>query len=151
MILKFPEGRNKEKDCQDQAADMESEYLEDLEDVDDGQEQRRGIWDRVFAMLRMNRDDGVDEDPASEMTESDRNGKRETKQAGYAVVRPTSMEDCMAIAEKLKAGNAVMINLEQVDTALGQRVIDFCAGAAFMSGLNIRRVGTWHFIISEGN
>jgi cell division inhibitor SepF len=48
------------------------------------------------------------------------------------VVKPTSFDEgAQAVAARFKRRHAVVLNLQQADTELAKRIVDFCAGLAY--------------------
>jgi len=48
------------------------------------------------------------------------------------VAKPTSFDEgAQALAERFKRRQAVVLNLQQADTELAKRMVDFCAGLAY--------------------
>jgi FtsZ-interacting cell division protein YlmF len=58
----------------------------------------------------------------------------------FAVYMPASYEDAARSADVMKNGSGVVINGENMDNAVYQRVIDFLDGAAYVLGGAGRRV-----------
>ena len=47
------------------------------------------------------------------------------------VMYPESYEETKRVCDSLKAGKAVIINLEQVEKGLAQRIVDFLSGTVY--------------------
>lgn len=93
--------------------------------------------------------DDTDETPAEEPAESKSISKYEKKAAKTApasafanisIMEPRHFEDAFQIANKLKAGGSVMVNLRKLDGPYKQRMIDILQGVTY--GLDGRTMKT---------
>ena len=55
---------------------------------------------------------------------------------------PRTFEDAGSIADCMKGGHPVVVNMEQADDAEGQRIRDFLRGAAYALGGDVRKVAS---------
>lgn len=62
------------------------------------------------------------------------------------VFKPTSFEEAKNIAETLIEGNTILLNFENVDVAVSQRVIDIVTGTCIAIKGNIQRISNYIFI-----
>lgn len=65
-----------------------------------------------------------------------------------AVMRPTSMDEAREIVDDLLDGKAVLLNLEGLNLAISQRIIDFSSGAAYSMNGKLENVSRYMFIIT---
>ena len=56
------------------------------------------------------------------------------------VMYPESFEETKRVCDSLKSGRAVIINLEQVEKDLAQRIVDFLSGTAYTLNGAIRKL-----------
>jgi cell division inhibitor SepF len=63
---------------------------------------------------------------------------------------PTSMDDAKLIADRLRRGMPVAMNLEDVDEPMARRVVDFVSGATFALSGTVRKIGRAVFLCSPG-
>ena len=73
------------------------------------------------------------------------------KQVRVIVVEPTSFEEAQGIAEHLKARKSVILNLENADINLAQRIVDFICGTTYALGGNMQKVGNGIFLFVPNN
>lgn len=73
------------------------------------------------------------------------------KQVRVIVVEPTSFEEAQGIAEHLKARKSVILNLENTDINLAQRIVDFICGTTYALGGNMQKVGNGIFLFVPNN
>lgn len=67
------------------------------------------------------------------------------------VIRPTSVDDAREITETLLSNRTVVLNLEGMDMAVAQRIIDFTSGSCFAIGGNLQRISNSIFIITPAS
>lgn len=79
--------------------------------------------------------------------------KKTSKNAGMSVcvIKPTSLEDGREISDMLTSGKAVVLNLEDVDGDMAQRIIDFSSGACYSMGGNLQKVSTYIFVVTPSS
>lgn len=66
------------------------------------------------------------------------NGKEHVR---VVLMEPTSFDDCQQIADNMKNKRTVLINVENMDTTLARRIIDFVGGTAYALGGTLQKVG----------
>ncbi len=64
------------------------------------------------------------------------------------VIKPQTFEDARDIAETLLANRTVILNMEGIDYALAQRLIDFISGACYAINGNLQRVSGYIFVVT---
>ena len=69
-----------------------------------------------------------------------------SKQAEVRMIIPKSYEDSNEIADYLIDGKTVVLNLEEMNVDLGQRIIDFTVGACYTMGGNLQKISKKIFI-----
>jgi len=63
------------------------------------------------------------------------------------MIMPKSFEDANTIADVLLSHRAVVLNLEGIDMAAAQRIIDFASGACYTVGGNLQKISKKIFMI----
>lgn len=74
-----------------------------------------------------------------------------TKQVRMHMVEPKSFNDAEQIGQKFKADIPVIINLQQADSELAKRLIDFSSGLTYGLDGGIQRVAEKVFLLSPHN
>ncbi|MCR5452738.1 MAG: cell division protein SepF [Lachnospiraceae bacterium] len=64
------------------------------------------------------------------------------------VIKPSSFEDVREITDTLLANRTVILNMEGLDMALAQRIIDFISGACYAIEGNLQKVSNFIFILT---
>ncbi len=67
------------------------------------------------------------------------------------VIRPTTLEDGREISDTLNSGRPVVLNLEDVDGDMAQRIIDFSSGACYSIGGNLQKISTYIFVLTPAS
>jgi len=67
------------------------------------------------------------------------------------VVQPSGFADAQEIGDRLKNGQPVIVNLQDVDPDLSRRLIDFCSGAVFVAGAKMQKVAKQVFLLTPSN
>jgi cell division inhibitor SepF len=67
------------------------------------------------------------------------------------VYQPKSNEDTQDIIDNLKARKPVVVNLEEMDNDIAQRVLDFVSGAVYALNGNIKKVARGIFVVAPSN
>jgi cell division inhibitor SepF len=66
-------------------------------------------------------------------------------------VTPGGFGDAQEIGDRLKDGQPVIVNLQEVPPDLSRRLIDFCSGATYVLGGNMERVAKSVFLLTPAN
>ena len=73
------------------------------------------------------------------------------RQVRVMVYEPRAFDEAHQIADHLKARRQVILNLEQTDKELGQRMLNFLSGCIYALDGTISRVGTSIFLFAPAN
>lgn len=63
------------------------------------------------------------------------------------IIRPADFEEAERVGERYRAGQPVLLDLGQVDNAVGRRLLDFVAGTIFALRGRIRPAGARSFLL----
>ncbi len=67
------------------------------------------------------------------------------------VIQPETYDEAQDICDHIKSQRPVIINLEQMDRNVAQRIMDFVSGACYTLNGNLQRVTNNIFIIAPEN
>ena len=67
------------------------------------------------------------------------------------IVEPRSFNDAQQIADKFRAKQPVIINLQQLDAELAKRMIDFSSGLTYGLGGGMQRIAEKVFLLTPSN
>lgn len=68
-----------------------------------------------------------------------------------SVVAPVSFNDAQEVADKFKASQPVIVNLQGVDRDLSRRIIDFASGMCYGLGGHMERVASQVYLLTPTN
>ena len=72
-------------------------------------------------------------------------------QMQVVVIQPTCYEDAQQICDQVKGKKPVVVNLEQVEYPVAQRIMDFLSGTCYSLEGSIQRVANNIFVIAPEN
>jgi cell division inhibitor SepF len=64
------------------------------------------------------------------------------------VIKPTTFEEALQIADALLEGRSVVLNLEGINSALAQRIIDFVTGVCYSLKAHFESISKFVFVIT---
>lgn len=67
------------------------------------------------------------------------------------VFQPSSYEEAESIIDNLKARKPVIMNLDELEIELGQRILDFVGGAVYSLNGDIKKVARSIFVVAPSN
>jgi len=67
------------------------------------------------------------------------------------VVAPRSFNDAQEIGDRLKTGQPVIVNLQDVEGDLSRRLVDFCSGATYVLDAKMKTVAKRVFLLTPSN
>ena len=137
---------------------MEMMHLSDYDEVDDQLDVKE---DYINASAKRQRE--REPEPARQFTSY--NGGKQTNHGSAAnvlnfqasvqmevvVIQPETYDEAQDVCDHIKSQRPVIINLEQMDRAVAQRIMDFVSGACYTLNGNLQRVANNIFIIAPEN
>lgn len=128
-------------------SDMEDEY--DGEDYYDDDEPVENI--KKAPVIHME-DTYEDEKPAKKVSQKVTPIRSVKRAPGpgmeVCVIKPTSVDDAREITETLLNNQTVVLNLENLDVEIAQRIIDFASGSTYAISGNLQKISNYIFIIT---
>ena len=127
--------------------DDDDDYEDEYDDIEEEVEEPK----HTKKATRVDADEDMVERPRAFANITPmRGGKKTTTGAGMkvCVIKPTTFEDTREIAETLLAERTVILNMEGIDLALAQRIIDFISGACYAIDGNLQKVSNYIFILT---
>ena len=77
-------------------------------------------------------------------------GKEEEGES-VKVIRPQTFNEAQIVADFLKEGKTIVVNLEGIEIGQAQRIIDFIGGASFAVDGSLKAISNNIFIVAPGN
>lgn len=147
--------------------DFDDDYLEDdfEDDEDDEYEYEEKKPAKSSFMKKSSNskynDDEYDEAPYKPSYNKSSNNKithirqsstaKTSSSMGVCVIKPTSIEDGREICETLLDNRTVILNLEGLDLAIAQRIIDFTSGSTYAMKGNLQKISNYIFLVTPDN
>ena len=66
-------------------------------------------------------------------------------------VRPSRFDHAQEVGDRFKDGQAVIVNLQDVDPSLLRRLIDFCSGLCYALGGTMEKVAVGVYLLTPAN
>lgn len=128
-------------------SDMEDEY--DGEDYYDDDEPVENIKKAPV----IHREDTYEDEKPTKKVSQKVTPIRSVKRAPgpgmeVCVIKPTSVDDAREITETLLNNQTVVLNLENLDVEIAQRIIDFASGSTYAISGNLQKISNYIFIIT---
>lgn len=133
-------------------SDMEDEY--DGEDYydDDYYDDDEPVENIKKAPVIHREDTYEDEKPAKKVSQKVTPIRSVKRAPGpgmeVCVIKPTSVDDAREITETLLNNQTVVLNLENLDVEIAQRIIDFASGSTYAISGNLQKISNYIFIIT---
>lgn len=147
MKLNDVDEENEEFDDEyDEVTQDEADYSDD--GTPDGEEQPKK------PILSLRRKKKEEELPEEEEEDIDNrvipfHGKEEGE--SVKVIRPQTFNEAQIVADFLKDGKTIVVNLEGIEIGQAQRIIDFIGGASFAVDGSLKAISNNIFIVAPGN
>ena len=123
------------------------------------------VVDKFLSAIRVNEDDyDYDDDYEYEEEEPEakpsrtraddrkvtamRQGRPRSAGMEVVIVKPASVDDCTEITDILLSNRIVNLNLEGIDVAVAQRIIDFISGSAYAMRGNLKKISNYIFLVT---
>ncbi len=125
------------------------DYFRGILNVDDDEFETEEMVEENEQEYSYNTEAEVKREPAIRRYSFDRKPKVEASPAGMRVVlcKPDVFNDVAPIADHLKQGKTVVLNLETTDRETSRRVVDFLSGSAYALSCKLKKVANNTFII----
>ena len=67
------------------------------------------------------------------------------------VIRPQTFNEAQIVADFLKEGKTIVVNLEGIEIGQAQRIIDFTSGATYAISGNLQKISNYIFLVTPTN
>ena len=125
-------------------------FDDDFDEYEDDEPKKKGL----FKKSEEDEDEPSRNRPAVTQTQKITPMRRKQTSAATSevcVIKPTSFEEVKDIAETLLCNRTVVLNMEGLDLAIGQRIIDFMSGACYAIDGNLQKISNYIFIVTPKN
>ncbi len=127
----------------------DDDFDDDFDEYDDDEPKKKGI----FKKSDEDDEEPVKNRPAVTTQKITPMRRKQTSAitAEVCVIKPTSFEEVKDIAETLLCNRTVVLNMEGLDLAIAQRIIDFMSGACYAIDGNLQKISNYIFIVTPKN
>ena len=140
--------------------EMTDEFDEEYDEVTDAYEEEEEIDEElneeepkkpVLSFRRKKKEKEEEPDPEdSESRVIPFHGRQEEGES-VKVIKPQEFNEAQIVADFLKEGKTIVVNLEGIEISQAQRIIDFIGGASFAVDGSLKAISNNIFIVAPGN
>lgn len=140
--------------------EMTDEFDEEYDEVTDVYEEEEEIDEElneeepkkpVLSFRRKKKEKEEEPDPEdSESRVIPFHGRQEEGES-VKVIKPQEFNEAQIVADFLKEGKTIVVNLEGIEISQAQRIIDFIGGASFAVDGSLKAISNNIFIVAPGN
>jgi len=143
-------------DADDETEPFDEEYNEvteeegyDEEEMEDEEEEPHKP---ILSLRRKKKDltESQEDDEDSQSRVIPFHGKEEEGES-VKVIRPQTFNEAQIVADFLKEGKTIVVNLEGIEIGQAQRIIDFTSGSCFAISGNLQKISHYIFIITPAS
>ena len=124
-------------DADDETEPFDEEYNEVTEEGYDSDEEEE--------------DEEEDDEPHKPILSLRRKFHGKEEGESVKVIRAQTFNEAQIVAEFLKEGKTIVVNLEGIEIGKAQRIIDFIGGASFAVDGSLKAISNNIFIVAPGN
>lgn len=96
-------------------------------------------------------DDEYDDEPDFGRNTGRISGIPATSKVRMLIYKPVSYDDSQVIIDNLKDKKSLIVNLDELDTDVAQRILDFISGAVYALSGNIKKAARNIFVVAPYN
>lgn len=122
-----------------------ADYIEEDDDADE--EDRGGYYSQAAPAKKAQPKESKPVYTSKSANVTSIGGSGKLGSTEVCMILPKSFEDANTIADILLSHKVVVLNLEGIDMAAAQRIIDFASGACYTVGGNLQKISKKIFIV----
>lgn len=130
--------------------EVEQDYQEEEDEEEEAEEQQPKKPILSFRHRKKENEEEAAEAPETENRVIPFHGKQEEGDS-VKVIKPQEFNEAQLVAEYLKDGKTILVNLEGIEISQAQRIIDFIGGASFAVDGSLKAISNNIFIVAPGN
>lgn len=118
------------------------------------------VVDKMLGLigLEMEEVDDLQEEDSEQEWQKETKGKKSPvvslhsqKNIKMIIVKPSTYDDVQEVAEHLKNRRPTIVNLEDTEKELAQRIVDFMSGATYALNGNLQKISAGIFVCAPSN
>ena len=106
-----------------------------------------GMFEKIGSFFSMSDDDEIYDDDAATYPRVVPLSNRRTAATEVSIYAPRSFGDVVEVADALRARQVVIVNLQNADRTLLQRVVDFTSGVAYTLDGKIQKLAEAIYLV----
>lgn len=146
-------------DADDETEPFDEEYSEVAEEEHDSEigeeeaadEEEEEPHKTILSLRRKKRETADSEESEENQGRVIQFHGREEEGESVKVIRAQTFNEAQIVAEFLKEGKTIVVNLEGIEIGKAQRIIDFIGGASFAVDGSLKAISNNIFIVAPGN
>ena len=115
----------------------------DLVDEDEAPRKENEVREQELEMIAAKEERRRDRKSSQKVVEF----PSQSTHSKIVIYRPVSYEDTMSIIGNLKSKKPIILNMENIDVDVAQRILDFMSGACSAMGGDIRKISAKIFAV----
>lgn len=144
-----------DEDGYDEEYDQEYDDIEEDGYAYEEQEEEEANKKPLF-LLRKKKKENEDFETPEESAETESkvipfHGNQQEEGEIVKVIKPQEFNEAQIVADFLKEGKTIVVNLEGIEISQAQRIIDFIGGASFAVDGSLKAISNNIFIVAPGN
>lgn len=149
-MMKFSEEDGYEEEYDQEYDDIEEEgYF--YEDQEEEEPDKKSLF-----LLRKKKKENEEFEASEEAAEAESkvipfHGNQQEEGEIVKVIKPQEFNEAQIVADFLKEGKTIVVNLEGIEISQAQRIIDFIGGASFAVDGSLKAISNNIFIVAPGN
>lgn len=146
--------------------DYDEEYSDEYEEIDEDEYEEEEAQEKedtveeaapkkpLLSFRRKKKPEPEEEKPDIHLETDNRvipfGGRKEEGEI-VKVIKPQEFNEAQIVADFLKEGKTIVVNLEGIEISQAQRIIDFIGGASFAVDGTLKAISNNIFIVAPGN
>ena len=147
-MMKFNDTDEYEDEFSDEYDEVTQEYEEPAEDFEEEEPEKKPILS--FRRKKKAEEPAGEEHPYNDNRVIPFHGRGEEGDI-VKVIKPQEFNEAQIVADFLKEGKTIVVNLEGIEISQAQRIIDFIGGASFAVDGSLKAISNNIFIVAPGN
>lgn len=144
-------------DADDETEPFDEEYSEVTEEevqnneVEEEEDDEEESHNPILSLRRKKKESSDAEDSEEIQGRVIQFHGKEEEGESVKVIRAQTFNEAQIVAEFLKEGKTIVVNLEGIEIGKAQRIIDFIGGASFAVDGSLKAISNNIFIVAPGN
>lgn len=149
-MMKLNDADDETEPFDEEYSEVNEEEMQDNE-VDEEEEDDDEPHNPILSLRRKKKESSDAEDSEAIQGRVIQFHGKEEEGESVKVIRAQTFNEAQIVAEFLKEGKTIVVNLEGIEISKAQRIIDFIGGASFAVDGSLKAISNNIFIVAPGN